>query len=245
MLMTNDYPPIDPSDPRKDACAAIWNERGPNYQASYAMVFAALHGAIAEHYRNGMWRRYTNASIPHSWYYKREAGLQAWSKRETRLWLPYSSSYTFDQFSKQVFLKRIQDDPAGVLADPDLLNFYYVKLTEKGCAGFKADVGRAMSQKAHQTDVATRLFCLLYDRHTPPLEFWAYPPTAVMLKHILEEKGLAAQYTEDNLRMLTLRLGLKHSRFTVVRWSHSEGRNILDFDVESARAIGLPTGPEN
>ena len=89
--MTNDYPPRDPSDPREIACASIWEERGPNYQAPYAVVFAALQGAIAEHYRNGMWRQYTEASILHSWYFKWEEGLQPWSKRETRLWLPEPS----------------------------------------------------------------------------------------------------------------------------------------------------------
>ena len=138
--------------------------------------------------------------------------------------------------------------------DPDLMNYWYGKLEEKGGDKFKAEVGKVLQQKSRQIDVAVRAFCLLWDRHTPPLKFWAYPPMAFMFERVLKAKGFAVRYDEAALGVLVHRLGLKKSEHTVMRWSGSapvkdlKPHEILDYlelDVGAARVIGLPTVPES
>ena len=68
---------------------------------------------------------------------------------------------------------------------------------------------------------------------------------AAMFEYILSEKGLSVSITEGMLKMICTRLRLRQSDHIVVKWAHSEGLGILDFDVVSAHIIGLPNSSES
>jgi hypothetical protein len=77
------------------------------------------------------------------------------------------------------------------LSDTDLTSFWTARTLEKGGHGFGVEISKGMQLKAPQINIMYRAFALLWDQHTPPLEFWSYPPTAAMFEHILREKGLS------------------------------------------------------
>jgi hypothetical protein len=78
----------------------VWGEKGPEYQAPYSEVLAALTRLIADYYRRTLWDPWT--AIRHAWYFARVVGLWAWSKREAIGWLPFRPTYTLGQFNKVV-----------------------------------------------------------------------------------------------------------------------------------------------
>jgi hypothetical protein len=131
------------------------------------------------------------------------------------------------------------------LSDTGLMSWWTDCAFSKGGQEFGLDLAKGMQLKAPQLNIVHRAFALLWDRHTPPLKYWAYPPMAAMFEHVLREKGLSVSITEDALKKISSRLLLRQSKHIVIKWSHSEGPGILDFDVEAARIIGLPTNSEN
>jgi hypothetical protein len=225
-----------------DIQSLIWGEKGPNYQAPFDEVLSALTHSIAEHYGLRVWDPWT--AIRHRWYFARDAGLQAWAKIEAGLWLPFQPTFTLKKFNKKVLAGRLRRSVGEALSDPGLMTFWTEAALEKGGQTFSLELAKEMRLKAPELNVVHRTFAQFWDRHTPPMEFWAYGPMAVMLEHVLRSKGLSVSLTEGNLRTLTNRLRLRKSEHVIVRWSLSEGPGILDFDVDAARALGLPIGSE-
>ena len=76
----------------RDIQSLIWGAKGPNYQAPFDEVLAALAHSIAEYYRARMWDPYT--AIKHRWYFAHQEGLQGWSKLEAGQWVPFQPHYT-------------------------------------------------------------------------------------------------------------------------------------------------------
>jgi hypothetical protein len=226
----------------RDVQSLIWGAKGPNYQAPFDEVLSALTGAIAEHYRAREWDPWT--AFKHSWYFARDAGLQAWAKVEAGLWLPFQPTFTLKEFNKKVLVGRLRRSVGAALSDPGLMTFWTEAALEKGGQTFSLELAKEMRLKAPELNVVHHTFALFWDRHTPPMEFWAYGPMAVMLEHVLRSKGLSVSLSEGNLRILTSRLRLRKSEHVIVRWSPSEGPGILNFDVDAARAVGLPSGSE-
>jgi hypothetical protein len=230
-----------PNQPH-DIQSLIWGAKGPNYQAPFDEVMTALTRAIAEHYRVRVWDPWT--AFKHRWYFAREAGLQAWAKVEAGLWLPFQPAFTLKQYNKVVLNGRLRRNVGGALSDPGLMSFWTGAALEKGGQAFSSEVTKGMQLKAPELNIVHRTFALFWDRHTPPMEYWAYGPMAVMVEHVLRAKGLSVSMREGNLRVLVKRLGLAKSEHVIIRWSLSEGPGILDFDVDAARAVGLPSGSE-
>jgi hypothetical protein len=227
----------------QDIQRKIWGEKGPHYPAPYDEVFAALSDSICDYYRTQMWDPWT--AIHHRWYYTRIAGLRAWAKIEAGLWLPFKPSYTLKEYNQTVLAGRLRKHVGETLTDPGLMSFWINAAFEKGADELNAQLAHEMRLKPLEINVVTRAFCLVWDRHTPPLEFWEYSPMVAMFQYFLNEKGLSPTITEGSLRVLVNRLRLHKSSHTIVRWSPSEGPGILYFDVDAARAVGLPTGSDS
>ena len=222
----------------------VWDENGPDYRAPYAEVLAALTRLIVEHYRTTMWDPYT--VFRHLWYFARVVGLHAWAKREAASWLPFRPTFTLVQFNKMVLAGRLKRNTGNALADPALMSYWIERAYEEGGQVFSAEVTTGLRQKTPEISVIHRTLALLWDRHTPPLEFWEYPPMAAMFEYILHSKGLlSVTMNEEQLRKIVSRLGLTKSEHAVVRWSHREGPGILYFDVDAAHSFGLPSGSES
>ena len=129
----------NPSDapqgqPQQNVQDAIWGGKGPEYPAPYAEVLAALTSLIVKYYRSRMWDPWT--AIRHSWYFARVAGLEAWSKREARAWLPFRPTYTLRQFNKEVIAGRIKRHAGNALSDPALMACLIEAAYEKGGQAF-------------------------------------------------------------------------------------------------------------
>jgi hypothetical protein len=221
----------------------IWGKNGPEYPAPYDTVFATLASMIAEYYRRKMWDPWT--AIKHPWYLARGVGLRAWSQVEANLWLPFQDTYTLREYNTTILAGRLRLSHGDTLSDQGLMAFWTDASLSKGGKEFDIALIKELRLKPMEINVVHRVFCLFWDRHTPPLEFWSHPPSVTLLNYVLQEKGLSAQVTEESLKKLALRLNLRKSPHTIVRWSHSEGPGILDFDVDAAKAVGLPTGSES
>jgi hypothetical protein len=233
-----------PQDEFLSVQSLVWGVTGPDYRAPYDKVFAALAAVIAEHYRRRMWDPWT--VMKHPWYLTREAGLRAWAQIEAGLWLPFRGHYTLPQYNTAILAGRLRLSHGDTLSDQGLMAFWTDASLSKGGTEFDLLLAKEMRLKPMEINIVHRVYCLFWDRHTPPLEYWSYPPSVTLLKHVLQEKGLTAQVTEEGLKKLTLRrLNLRKSPHVIVCWSLSEGPGILHFDVDAAKAVVLPTSSES
>lgn len=236
-------PDKNPSNQIPSVQTAVWGEKGPNYNAPYDDVVTALAHSVAEYYRVTMWDLYT--IFRHPWYFAHQEGLQGWSKLEAEQWIPFQPHYTLYQYNQRVLTGRLRRNAGHALSDPALMAWWTDCALSKGGQEFSAKIAKEMGLQKPEINYTHRAFALLWDRHCPPLRYWAYPPMAAMFEYILSEKGLNVSITEGMLKMICTRLRLRQSDHIVVKWAHSEGLGILDFDVVSAHIISLPTISES
>jgi hypothetical protein len=241
--MSNSNSPLGSPQEKPPSVQSLWDKPGPEYQAPYDKVFHALVTIVAEYYRSRMWDPWT--AIKHPWYLARGTGLQAWSRVEAALWLPFQDTYTLRGYNAAILAGRLRLSHGDTLSDQGLMAFWMDASLGKGGKEFDAALAKEMRLNPREINVVHRVFCLFWDRHTPPLEFWSHPPSVTLLNYVLQEKGLDPRITEESLKKLALRLNLRKSPHTIVRWSHSEVPGILDFDVDAAKAVGLPTSSDS
>jgi hypothetical protein len=207
----------------QDIQSLIWSARGPNYQAPFDEVLAALAHSIAEYYRARMWDPYT--AIKHRWYFAHQEGLQGWSKLEAGQWLPFQPHYTLHQFNQRVLTGRLRRSVGNALSDTALMSWWTDCAFSKGGQDFSVKIAKELGLKKPEINYMHRAFALLWDRHTPPLKYWAYPPMAAMFGYILSEKGLTISLTEGALKMICARLSLRQSDHILIKWARRRTRN--------------------
>ena len=187
-----------------------------------------------------IWDQQTDIKIP--WYLARRAGLRAWCWDEAILRLKFSKldSFTAAEFAELHFNEDLRERKLEALADPfwDEL-IAYKRRTD---LNFFTQLPILVHQSPYVFNQVKRLFCVLWDRLEPPYEYWSYGAIERHLEEALARKDRRALApSEQTLRQWVNRLGLVHSKYTLVT-KYSGGGHIPPdgYCLEALILAGIP-----
>jgi hypothetical protein len=195
-----------------------------------------------------IWDQRTQIKLP--WYLARIDGLVAWSLDEAALRLSTFSnqdSFTAAEFHELHFAESLRKKKVAALRDPFWDELILHKKAE-GDLNFFTHLPVLIHQPPYEFRQAKRLFCLLWDRGSIPLQYWSYAALAAYLEVTLStlNRHAIAPDTEA-LRQWVSRLGLVPFRPAVVTRYDSRERQIpIDgFCLEAFQLARIPAPISN
>jgi hypothetical protein len=188
-----------------------------------------------------IWDQQTEVKI--AWYLARRAGLRAWCLAEAYLRLSFAKqdSFTAAEFCELHFAEELREHKQKVLADPFWNELFDYK-RQTGDLNFFTHLPILVHQSPYVFNQAKRLFCVFWDRLEPPYEYWSYGAIERHLEETLARKDRRALApSEELLRQWVNRLGLVHSKYTLVTKYSGAGRIPPDgYCPEALILAGVP-----